>query len=73
MPYKNKSLNLKRCNYIGKKIILIECKDPHTNLKPGAIGIVSTIDDRGTIHVNWNDGSTLGLIPGIDKYHLVTV
>lgn len=37
----------------------------------GTVGIVTSIDDIGTIHVNWSNGSGLGLIPGTDEYHKV--
>lgn len=26
------------------------------------------VDDVGTVHVAWDNGSTLGLIPGIDQW-----
>jgi hypothetical protein len=56
---------------IGDKIRLIKTNDQYTKLQSGAQGIVSFIDDLGTIHVNWNDGSTLGLIPEIDSYERI--
>ena len=36
--------------------------DPYTQLQPGAEGTVRFVDDTGTVHVDWNDGSTLGMI-----------
>lgn len=50
-----------------KKIKLIKMEDPYP-IKPGSKGIVNYIDDLGQIHVNWENGSTLAVIPGIDKY-----
>jgi hypothetical protein len=32
----------------------------------GTKGVVIHIDDIGTMHVNWETGSTLGVVPGID-------
>lgn len=29
-------------------------------------GKVIQVDDAGTIHISWDTGSTLGVIPGID-------
>jgi hypothetical protein len=53
---------------IGKKIELVSCKDPYTKLNPGDIGVIDYIDHSGTIFVNWENGSSLGLIPGIDRW-----
>jgi hypothetical protein len=35
--------------------------------KEGTLGKVFHIDDTGTIHINWNNGSTLGIVFGVDK------
>ncbi len=32
----------------------------------GTKGVVLHIDDIGTMHVAWETGSTLGVVPGID-------
>jgi hypothetical protein len=40
---------------------LVRTSDPYTRLKPGAEGTVIALDDAGTLHVRWDDGSTLGL------------
>ena len=53
---------------IGKRIELILCTDEFTPLTPGTQGLVNHVDDTGTVFVNWDNGSTLGLIPGIDKW-----
>lgn len=53
---------------IGKKVELILCTDEFTALTPGTKGIINFVDDIGTVFVNWENGSTLGLIPGIDKW-----
>ena len=34
----------------------------------GTQGTVRCVDDIGTIHVNWDNGSTLGLVMGEDIY-----
>ncbi len=52
----------------GTRIELRYISDPHTELKPGALGTVTMIDALGTIHVAWDSGSTLGLIPGEDRW-----
>ena len=56
---------------IGKKIELILCTDEFTALTPGTQGVIDYVDDTGTVFVNWDNGSRLGLIPGIDKWKYV--
>ena len=37
----------------------------------GTIGEVTLIDDMGSIHVNWQNGSTLALIPNVDSWEIL--
>ena len=37
----------------------------------GTFGTIKFIDDAGTIHVQWDTGSTLGLIWGEDSFEVV--
>jgi uncharacterized protein DUF4314 len=46
---------------IGDRVRLVRCDDPHTKLNPGELGTVSFIDALGTVHVDWDSGSSLGL------------
>jgi hypothetical protein len=55
----------------GKRIELLSTSDPYTKLKPGDRGTVQFIDDIGTVHVAWDNGSTLGLVPGEDQFRLL--
>ena len=55
----------------GKRIELISTTDPYTELKPGDRGTVNFVDDLGTIHIIWDNGSQLGLVPGEDQYKIV--
>jgi hypothetical protein len=41
--------------------------DPHSELRPGACGRVGFIDDTGTIFVDWDCGSGLGVVYGVDR------
>ena len=56
---------------IGDRIRLLHTNDEFTNLESGAQGTVHFVDDLGTIHIKWDNGSRLGLIPGIDQYERV--
>lgn len=37
----------------------------------GTKGIIRYIDDIGTIHVDWDNGSSLGIIYGIDSFKII--
>ena len=50
---------------------LISTADPHTRLQPGATGRIESTDDAGTLHIRWDDGPRLGLIPGQDRWEMV--
>jgi len=54
----------------GDRVVLVYTSDPYTKLQPGAQGTVSAIDDAGTVHVQWDSGSGLGLIPGEDRFRV---
>ena len=38
---------------------------------PGTIGEVIHIDDMGSIHMKWQNGSSLALIPEVDSFKAV--
>lgn len=50
----------------GTRVILVKMDDPYSKLKPGDKGTVVSVDDIGTIHVNWDLGSSLGVAYGED-------
>lgn len=47
---------------VGDRVELVRCDDPYTKLRPGTKGTVTFIDDMGTVAVDWDDGSHLGLV-----------
>lgn len=53
---------------IGKRVRLLRTSDPYTTLTRGDMGTVDFIDDMGTVHVKWDNGSSLGLIPREDSW-----
>ena len=46
---------------------LIELNDPYRHFDTGLKGPVSCVDDPGTIHVDWDNGSHLGIVYGEDS------
>ena len=55
----------------GRRVRLERTSDPYTQLKPGALGTVAFEDSMGTLHVKWDSGSNLGLVPGEDQWTLL--
>ena len=51
----------------GTKVKLVHMNDPFTHIPPGTIGVVTGVDDVGTIHVAWSNGSNLGVVFGEDE------
>jgi hypothetical protein len=56
--------------YKGKKVMCIKMFDPFP-VPSGTCGIITHVDDIGNIHVNWDNGQTLALIPNHDKYTFI--
>lgn len=54
----------------GTRIKLIFMNDKYAPPE-GSKGTVSTIDDLGQIHMKWDNGSTLAIIPSDDKFEIV--
>ena len=51
----------------GCRVTLVSMgPDPYSRLKPGDEGAVFHVDDTGTVHVEWDCGSTLGMVYGVD-------
>lgn len=57
---------LKEAYPVGTKVVLVEMNDPYRDMPRGLRGVVTGVDDMATIHVNWENGSTLGVIHGED-------
>ena len=41
----------------GCRVELVSMDDPYARLKPGDQGTVVAVDDIGTVHINWDNGS----------------
>jgi hypothetical protein len=50
----------------GARVELVSMDDPYSKLKCGELGTVDFVDDTGTVFVNWDSGSGLGAVFGVD-------
>jgi hypothetical protein len=58
-------------NYPKKRVMLKRMEDPYTTLVDGMMGTIVGEDDAGHLLVNWDNGSRLSLLPGIDEYEII--
>ena len=55
---------------IGTRIKLVSMEDNYP-ISSNTKGTVDFIDDEGQIHMKWDNGSTLALIYGVDKFEKI--
>ncbi len=55
----------------GTRIELLSMNDSQA-VPPGTRGTVNHVDDLGTIHMNWDNGRTLGICPQEDSFRKLT-
>ena len=67
------ALEARRARYKpGVRVELVKMDDPYSKLKPGDLGTVDFVDDAGSVFVNWDCGSSLGVVYGADEIRLLT-
>lgn len=57
---------------IGTRIELLSTMDDIQGVEKGIKGTVIGVDDMGTIHMKWDNGRGLGLIPGEDSFKVLS-
>ena len=70
-PNKNYLAQLRKKYPTGTKLQLISMRDEKYPILPGTIGVVTHIDDLGSIHMKWQNGSSLAIIPEVDSFKVV--
>ena len=46
--------------------------DPYAPIPSGTRGTVDFVDDVGQIHMKWDNGRTLAIVPQVDKFRKLT-
>jgi len=66
------ALEARRARYKpGVRVELVRFEDPYSSLKPGDRGTVEFLDDTGSVHIKFDNGSSLGVLYGVDEIRLV--
>jgi hypothetical protein len=65
------TIEMIRTDFVGKRVRCIEMKDKYNPVPSGTEGTVRMVDDIGTIHVDWNNGQTLGLCMEEDRFEVI--
>ncbi len=55
----------------GTRIRLNFMADPWSPVPDGTEGTVDMVDDIGQIHMKWDNGRTLALVPGEDSFSVI--
>lgn len=63
---------MKRCYPPGTRLLLLSMDDPYAPIDCGTRGTVAHVDDAGQIHMKWDNGRTLALVPGEDSFRKLT-
>lgn len=54
----------------GKRVRMIHMEDVDP-IQPGQCGVVKFVDDLNQLHVQWDDGRTLAIIPEKDQFEVL--
>lgn len=57
---------------VGSRVELLTMADDPKPIPNGTRGVIKSVDGMATVHVIWDDGRQLGVIPGIDQFRLLT-
>lgn len=56
----------------GTRIELISMEDPFAPVPPRTRGTVKIVDDIGQLHMSWDNGRSLAVVPGEDSFRKLT-
>lgn len=61
-----------RCYPPGTRLVLLSMDDPYAPIPSGTKGTVVHVDDAAQIHMRWDNGRTLAIVPGEDSFRKLT-
>ena len=69
---RNRAEYLKKAYPSGTRIVLNSMGNDPRPVESGTRGTVAVVDDIGTVHCNFDNGRSLGLIEGEDDFRTLT-
>ena len=66
-----KEIELLRKKYLEETRVRLFSMTGEPQMQEGLTGTVRFVDDIGSIHVDWDNGSTLALIPDEDDFEIL--
>lgn len=72
IPSRKQIESLKKTFPIGTRVKCLNMRDDPHPVPAGTEGTVMSVDDIGTIHTRWDNGSSLGLVPEVDDFIIVS-
>lgn len=71
MISENRLNEIKEKYPIGSRIKLLKDMDDKQPILAGTIGIIDYIDSEGQLHMKWENGRSLALLPDIDHFEII--
>lgn len=71
MVYNEKKVELLRQRYPEGTRICLDHMEDLFPVESGTCGWVQFVDDAGTLHCKFDNGRMLGVIPDVDKFHII--
>lgn len=56
----------------GTRLVMLSMDDPYAPIPSGMRGTVEHVDDAAQIHMRWDNGRTLAIIPEEDDFRKLT-
>lgn len=71
MELSDKQVEIIKQRYKSGMVVQLDYMDDIHAPAVGTKGIIDYVDDAGQIHVNWENGSGLSLVPQEDRFHII--
>ena len=71
MIYNKNKVEMLRQKYPEGTRICVDSMDDYCPIESGTCSTVRFVDDVGTLHCDFDNGRTLGVIPDVDAFHVV--
>jgi hypothetical protein len=65
-PSKEQVERVRKQYPIGSVVEIVSMADPYRDMPSGTMGVVTTVDDTGTVFADWTNRSALGAVYGED-------